>query len=274
MFEVLIILLLTGLSCGLLGSLLVLRNQSMLADALAHSVLLGIVLGFFLVRSLDSPILILGATLFGVLAVLAIEGLSSVKLTHDAATGLVFTTFFATAVILISIFARNVHLDLDMVLMGEVLFTPLNRVELLGISLPVALVKSGGLLLAIVLFLGLTYQHLKIFLFDKNHAQLSGLSVRRLQIIIVFLVSLTVVLAFDIAGSIAVIGFLVAPAMAAQLWARHFHSFLGMVAFFSCLMVVIGYALGMHFDLSLSGICAVTGLGLYVTSLLIKKIKV
>lgn len=53
--EVLLILLLMGLSCGLLGSLLVLRNQSMLADALAHSVLLGIVLGFFIAHSLDIP---------------------------------------------------------------------------------------------------------------------------------------------------------------------------------------------------------------------------
>ncbi|MGT2828410.1 metal ABC transporter permease [Streptococcus hillyeri] len=274
MSEVLLILLLMGLSCGLLGSLLVLRNQSMLADALAHSVLLGIVLGFFVARSLDSPILVLGATLFGVLAVFAIESISSGNLTHDAATGLVFTTFFALGVILISVFARNVHLDLDIVLMGEVLFTPLNRIDILGMSLPVALAKSAGLLLVVLLFFGIFYNHLKLFLFDRNQAQLSRLSVKALQIVIVFLVSLTVVIAFDIAGSITVISFLVAPAMAAQLWSRHFHSFLGFVGLFSSLMVIIGYVLGIHFDLSLSGICAVTGLGVYVLALLVRKLKV
>lgn len=274
MSEVLLILLLMGLSCGLLGSLLVLRNQSMLADALAHSVLLGIVLGFFVTRSLDSPILVLGATLFGVLAVFAIESISSGRLANDAATGLVFTTFFALGVILISLFARNVHLDLDIVLMGEVLFTPLNRVDILGISFPVALVKSAGLLLAVLLFLGIFFNHLKLFLFDKNQAQLSGLVVKKLQVVIVFLVSLTVVVAFDIAGSITVISFLVAPAMAAQIWSRHFHSFLGFVGLFSCLMVIIGYALGMYFDLSLSGICAISGLGVYVLALLVRKAKV
>lgn len=274
MSEVLLILLLMGLSCGLLGSLLVLRNQSMLADALAHSVLLGIVLGFFVARSLDSPILVLGATLFGVLAVFAIESISSGNLTHDAATGLVFTTFFALGVILISVFARNVHLDLDIVLMGEVLFIPLNRIDILGMSLPVALAKSAGLLLVVLLFFGIFYNHLKLFLFDRNQAQLSRLSVKALQIVIVFLVSLTVVIAFDIAGSITVISFLVAPAMAAQLWSRHFHSFLGFVGLFSSLMVIIGYVLGIHFDLSLSGICAVTGLGVYVLALLVRKLKV
>lgn len=274
MSEVLLILLLMGLSCGLLGSLLVLRNQSMLADALAHSVLLGIVLGFFVARSLDSPILVLGATLFGVLAVFAIESISSGNLTHDAATGLVFTTFFALGVILISVFARNVHLDLDIVLMGEVLFTPLNRIDILGMSLPLALAKSAGLLLVVLLFFRIFYNHIKLFLFDRNQAQLSRLSVKALQIVIVFLVSLTVVIAFDIAGSITVISFLVAPAMAAQLWSRHFHSFLGFVGLFSSLMVIIGYVLGIHFDLSLSGICVVTGLGVYVLALLVRKLKV
>lgn len=60
MLEVLLILLAVGSSCGLIGSILVVRNQAMLADALSHSVLLGIVLGFFVSHSLDSPCSCLG----------------------------------------------------------------------------------------------------------------------------------------------------------------------------------------------------------------------
>lgn len=213
----------------------------------------------------------LGATLFGVLAVYSIEKISSARIRHDAATGMVFTTFFALAVILISLFARNVHLDLDMVLMGEVLFTPLNRMVILGLSLPVALVKAAVLLLVSLLFFAINFHHLKVFLFDKSQAQLSGLSVKSLQLAIVFLVSLTVVLAFDVAGSITVISFLVAPAMAAQLWVRRFHSFLGLDIIFSSLIVLLGYAVGMHFDLSLSGVTAVSGLLVYLLAVLIKR---
>lgn len=93
MFEVLLILMVIASSCGLLGSILVVKNQSMLADALSHSVLLGIVLGFFISHSLDSPLLIVGASLFGLLSVLAIDRLHSRKIAHDAATGLVFSFF-------------------------------------------------------------------------------------------------------------------------------------------------------------------------------------
>lgn len=270
MSEVFVILLVTGWSCGLLGSLLVLRNQSMLADALSHSVLLGIVLGFFVSGNLDSPFLVIGATVFGCLAVFAIEAISTTSLNHDAATGMIFTSFFATAVILISLFARNAHLDIDMVLMGEVLFAPLNRVVFLGVSVPLALIKSGVLFLIILTFFYLAYQRLKLFLFDQSQAQMSGMSVKHLRIVIVFLTSLAVVLAFDVAGSITVISFLVAPAMAAQLWVRHFHHFLGLVLLLSTAIVVIGYTLGMTFDLSLAGLCAMSGLGIYLIALLFK----
>ncbi|HFI0172841.1 TPA: metal ABC transporter permease, partial [Streptococcus suis] len=222
MLEVFLILLAVGSSCGLIGSVLVVRNQAMLADALSHSVLLGIVLGFFVSHSLDSPLLLFGAAVFGLLTVLAIEGLHTRKLAQDAATGLLFTFFFALAVILISLFARNVHLDLDMVLMGEVLFAPLNRLDFLGLSLPLALVKSVGLLLVLLVFFFLNFQALTLYLLDKEQAKLQGIATKRLELGLIFLVSLTTVSSFEAVGSMAVIVFLLAPSMAALPWSKHF----------------------------------------------------
>lgn len=260
MLEVLLILLAVGSSCGLIGSVLVVRNQAMLADALSHSVLLGIVLGFFVSHSLDSPLLLFGAAVFGLLTVLAIEGLHTRKLAQDAATGLLFTFFFALAVILISLFARNVHLDLDMVLMGEVLFAPLNRLDFLGLSLPLALVKSVALLLVLLVFFFLNFQALTLYLLDKEQAKLQGIATKRLELGLIFLVSLTTVLSFEAVGSMAVIVFLVAPSMAALPWSKHFCQFLVFGQCCAILMIVLGFGLASWLDLTMSGTCSVMGL--------------
>ncbi|HFU4218517.1 TPA: metal ABC transporter permease [Streptococcus suis] len=260
MLEVFLILLAVGSSCGLIGSVLVVRNQAMLADALSHSVLLGIVLGFFVSQNLDSPLLLLGAAFFGLLTVLAIEGLHTRKLAQDAATGLLFTFFFALAVILISLFARNVHLDLDMVLMGEVLFAPLNRLDLYGLSMPLALVKSVGILLVLLVFFFLNFQALKLYLLDKEQATLQGITTQRLEWSLLFLVSLTTVFSFEAVGSMAVIVFLVAPSMAVLPWSRHFFQFLVLGQCCAILMIVLGFGLASWLDLTMSGTCSVMGL--------------
>ncbi|HFI0256619.1 TPA: metal ABC transporter permease [Streptococcus suis] len=270
MLEVLVILFVVGCSCGLIGSVLVVRNQSMLADALSHSVLLGIVLGFLISQNLDSPLLLLGAAIFGLLTIVAIDGLHTRKLAQDAATGLLFTFFFAIAVILISLFARNVHLDMDMVLMGEVLFAPLNRIDLLGISLPLALVKSVGLLLVLVLFFFLSLQPLKLYLLDKEQAKLQGIRTRPLELSLLFLVSLTTVLSFEVVGSMTVIVFLLAPSMAALPWSKHFFQFLVFGQCFAILTVFLGFLCANWFDLTMSGTCAVLSLVMVCLSTLVK----
>lgn len=271
MSEVWLILLLVAWSCGLMGSILVLRDESMLADALSHSVLLGIVLGFFISQSLESPLLIGGAAGFGVLSVLAIDFLHTRKIAHDAATGLVFSFFFALGVILISMFARNVHLDVDIVLMGEVLFAPLNRVDIMGLSLPVALVKAGVTLVVNVLFFLVYYQPLKLYLFDATQARLAGVKTKRWQLLILLLVSFTTVLSFDAIGSMTVIVFLVAPAMTVLAWAPSFSKLLLWTQIVGFLTVTVGYMIAYTLDLTMSGTCAVVSLVGFIISVCAKK---
>lgn len=269
MSEVLLILIALSLSCSLLGSLLVVNNQSPVADALSHSILLGVVLAFFLVQDLDSPFLILGASLFGLLTVYGIDWLESHRLAYDAATGLVFSFFFAVAVILISLFARNVHLDLDMVLLGEVIFAPLDRVTVLGLSLPLGLLKSSLIFLIVLGFLLLTGNRLSQSLFDSRQAGLVGVRVLLLRFLTMSLVSLVIVIAFDIVGVISVISFLLAPAMTALFWSKHFSNFLVLSAGFGLLGVFLGYYIAIQYDLTMSGTCAFVAFLIFLVNLVI-----
>ena len=119
---------LIAISGALLGSFLLLRGMALTSDAISHTVLLGIVVAFLLMTDVfglegdtSSPWLIIGAALAGVATVVLTELLyHSGLVRQDAALGLAFPLLFAIAVILVSRFAEDVHLDEDMVLVGEI----------------------------------------------------------------------------------------------------------------------------------------------------------
>jgi len=119
---------LIAISGALVGAFLLLRGFALVSDAISHTVLLGIVLAFLFMTfvlgmeaDLNSPLLILGASAAGVLTVLLTEALSRSGLVRqDAALGLIFPLLFALAVILVSRFVDDVHLDEDAIMVGEI----------------------------------------------------------------------------------------------------------------------------------------------------------
>src|SRR5215213_9047667 len=111
-FEIQLIASLVAVACALLGVFLVLRRMAMMSDAISHTVLLGIVIAFFITKSITSPLLLIGATLMGLVTVSLVELINRTRLVReDAAIGLVFPAIFSIAVILISRFAGDVHFD-------------------------------------------------------------------------------------------------------------------------------------------------------------------
>lgn len=115
--------------CGaLLGTFLLLRGMSLTSDAISHTVLLGIVVAFMVMTSLfgldpdmSSPWLIIGAAGAGVATVVLTELIyRSGLVKQDAALGLAFPLLFAVAIILVSRFVDDVHLDEDAVMVGEI----------------------------------------------------------------------------------------------------------------------------------------------------------
>ncbi len=124
---------LVSMSGSWLGVFLLLRKSALTSDAISHTVLLGIVGAFFFMIAigldpqLSSPFLLIGATIAGVMTVVLTELVQRSQLVKsDAALGLVFPLLFAIAVIMISRFAEDVHLDTDAVLVGEIGVAALN----------------------------------------------------------------------------------------------------------------------------------------------------
>jgi manganese/zinc/iron transport system permease protein len=259
--EIQLIAVLVAAACALPGVFLVLRQMAMMSDAISHTVLLGIVLVFFVVRDLGSPLLIVGAAATGVLTVSLIELLNRTGLVkQDAAIGLVFPALFSIAVILISRYVRGVHLDVDSVLLGELAFAPFDRMQLFGLDLPHSAVVMGVILVVNILFIVLFYKELKLATFDPGLAAALGFSPALIHYALMTLVSVTAVGAFDAVGSILVVALIITPAAAAYLLTDDLRAMLGWSVAIGVVSAIGGYWLARSMNANIAGSMAtITG---------------
>lgn len=259
--EIQLIAAVVAVACALPGVFLVLRQMAMMSDAISHTVLLGIVIMFFLVQSLESPLLILGAAGMGVITVSLVELLNRTKLVkHDAAIALVFPALFSVAVILISRFARGVHLDVDAVLLGELAFAPFDRVSFLGLDLPRALVVMGVILAINTTLIVLFFKELKLATFDTGLAATLGFSPVLIHYGLMASVSITAVGAFDAVGSILVVALMVTPAAAAYLLTNDLKRMLWLSGAIGVISALGGYWMARAMDANIAGSMAtITG---------------
>lgn len=254
-FEIIAIAAMVAATCALPGVFLVLRRQALLSDAISHAILLGIVLAFFVTEDLASPLLVLAAAATGVLTVSLVELLERTRrVREDAAIGLVFPALFSAGVILISRYAGSVHLDVDAVLLGELVFAPFNRLEWGGVDLgPRILWLMGAILLLNLLFLALFYKELKLTTFDAGLAAALGFAPGVVHYAFMVLVSVTAVGAFDAVGSVLVVALMIAPPAAAYLLTDRLPRLLALSVALGVLSALSGYALAYRLDASVSG---------------------
>jgi len=252
--EIQIIAVIVAIACALPGTFLVLRRMAMMSDAISHTVLLGIVLGYFLLGSLESPFLILAAAAMGVVTVSLTELLMRTRLVRqDAAIGLVFPALFSIAVILISRFARGVHLDVDAVLLGELAFAPFDHIYFLGYDLPRSMVVMGVTLLVNTTLIALFYKELKLTTFDAGLAVALGFSPTLIHYGLMLMVSVTAVAAFDAVGSVLVVALMITPPAAAYLLTNRLSRMLLYSAALAAAGALAGFWMAWFLDANIAG---------------------
>jgi len=218
--EILLIAIAVSVACAIPGVFLVLRRMSMMADAITHTVFLGIVLAFFVTEDLNSPLLLVGATVVGVGTVWLTEMIHNTGLVNeDASIGIIFPLLFSIAIILVSLYSGNAHLDVDTALLGEIAFAPFDRWIVNGTDLgPVSLWISLGVAVINLVLVMLFYKELQLSNFDPLLAGLFGFMPALIHYVLMTMVSLTVVASFQAVGAILVIGLMIGPAVIAYLW--------------------------------------------------------
>lgn len=261
----------TAAACAVPGSFLVLRRQSLAGDAIGHVMLLGLAVGFLLGGSLRSPLVVLGAAAVGVLTVAIVEALEKSRLVRsDAALGLVYPALFSIGVILVSQMPKDVHFDVDAVLLGDLVHAPLRRFTWAGRDFgPWSFVVMSALFVVNLFFVIVLYQPLKISTFDTDHATTLGVRPGIIHYMLMSLVSLTVVAAFDAAGAVLVVAFLVAPAAIAYLMTDRLSVMIALSIFIALAGAIFGSEVADRLDANIAGAIAVVLGGFFMATLLL-----
>ncbi|MFN3529396.1 MAG: metal ABC transporter permease [Bacteroidia bacterium] len=199
---------LVGISCGMLGVFIVLRNMSLIGDALSHAILPGVVVGF-MIAGHSIFAFFTGSVIAGLVAALSITWLQQhVKTKEDAAIGIVFSAMFALGIIGISAVTRQegVHLDMKDFLFGNVLGISNQDLWLTGL---------------ITFYVGLSllafYRFFFVTTFQSVMAQTTGINTRLMHYFMMMLLSFTVVASLQSVGVILVVAMLIIPASTALL---------------------------------------------------------
>jgi manganese/zinc/iron transport system permease protein len=242
-------------SSALVGTFLVLRKMTMLANSLSHTILVGIVMAFLWTYgtgratpehpNISIHILLIASLIMGLVTAFLTELLTKgARLQEDASTGIVFTSLFAIGVIAVTLLTRNAHIGTEAV-MGNVDALQVSDAKLVYVVLAINL-------LTILLF----FKEFKITTFDPGLSRAFGIAPAFFSYLLMTQVSLTAIGAFRAVGVLMVLAFITGPALTARLLTNTLQGMLSMAIAIGVLASLLGVALSRHiltvYDVSLS----------------------
>lgn len=249
---------LVAAAAALLGTFLVLRGNAMIADAISHAIVLGIVVVWLATHVTSGPVQLVGAAVTGVVTVFLIEALAaSRRVKPDAAIGLVFPALFAIGVLLLNLYARDVHIDTHTVLLGEIGFVWLDTMSVAGVEVPRAVVWMSLITVINAAFVLAFFKELKLGIFDRELAVALGLAPTALFYALFALTSTTAVAAFDAVGAVLFVAFVIVPPAAAYMLTDRLVPMLLLAVVIGVAASLSGYPLALALDVSIGGMMAV-----------------
>jgi len=265
-FSIWIVLMgvLVGTACGLVGNYLLLRRMALVGDAISHSILLGLIVAFLIFRHVDTPVMFAGALAAGLLTVAIIEFIhKQTRVKVDSAICIAFTSLFALGVTLVSLAesAGPVHIDADCVLYGEIALVPLEPPLLWGrVALgPPSVLRMAGVTVVLVVGILCFYKELLITSFDPGLSKSMGLKTGVWHYGLMTALSLVVVSAFESVGAILAVAMLIVPAMFAAQLSTRLPVRLVLTAGHAVISALLGYHLSIWLKCSAAGAMVVCG---------------
>jgi manganese/iron transport system permease protein len=227
-----VVAVLVGVACAVVGCYVVLRSMAFIGDAMAHSILPGVAVAYLLKGSL-----LVGALVAAIAVALGIGVFSRQgRLKEDSAIGILFAAAFSLGVILISSI-RTYAVDLSHILFGNVL----------GVA-TIDLLMTAGLVVLVLAVVLLLYKELLVVSFDPVLAATLRLPAERLRTVLLVLLALTVVVSLQSVGIGLVTSMLVTPGATAYLLTRRLPRMMGIAAGIGALSSVIGLYASYYLD--------------------------
>jgi manganese/iron transport system permease protein len=229
---------LVGIVCAVVGTYVVLRGMAFFGDALAHTILPGIALGYLVSGGAREPLFwwALGTAIVASLGIGAISRNAEIK--EDTAIGIIFAGMFALGIAMIST-VRSYAVDLSHFLFGDVLSVSTQSLWLILIF--------GGLVLVIIFAF---YKEFMTLSFDPVLAATLRLPVGMLNNLLLALIAVTVAVSLQTVGVALMVAMLVTPAATAYLLTHRLSRMMMLAAVFASLSGVIGLYLSYYLSIA------------------------
>lgn len=214
---------LVGILCPVVGIYLIVQRMALLGDVIAHAVLPGLAIAFFLKVNI-----LIGAFISGSLSTLVIAWIrSQSRVKADAAMAVTFSGFFALGITLMTLLKSK--LDLDSFLFGDILGVTIADVQ-----------RTAIITIIVLLLVRVFYKELLFYTFDKLGAQAQGFPVNALHYGLMAAITLTIVASMQTVGVVLVISLLVGPGITAYLLVKELHHIMGLGAMIGVIAGITG----------------------------------
>lgn len=249
----LMVAVMVGIICAVVGSYLMVQRLALLGDAISHSLLPGLAVAFLLGINL-----FIGAFIAGIISTVLIAWIhrrSPVK--EDAAMGIVFSAFFALGITLITVIQKDNKIDLNHFLFGNILGVTASEVR-----------DTAIIVVLVLVCVVLLYKELLFYSFDPLGAQASGLPVGLLNAGLMVLIAMTVVASMKAVGVILVLALLITPGATAYLLVPRLHQVMMLGAAIGVFSSVAGMYLSYYFNLPSGPAIVLVTFGLFMVAFL------
>ena len=234
MWRGLLAAMMVGMICSVLGTYVILQGMAFFGDALAHTILPGVVIAYLVGWPLT-----VGALIFGVLSAIGIGALSHrSEVREDTAIGVIFAGSFALGVAMLST-VRSYAVDLAHILFGDVL----------GVS-PTDLWVTAGLGAVVLLVVFAFYKEFLVMAFDPTLAVVLRLPVKTLRYLLLILIAVTIVISLQTVGMALMLAMLITPAAAAQLLTRRLPTMMAVAALIGAFSNITGLYISYYINIA------------------------
>jgi len=228
---------LVGAVCAFLSAYLMLKGWSLIGDALGHAVVPGVAVAYLLGLPYSAGAFVAG----GLAAASMVLVRARTRLREDAVIGIIFTSFFALGLLIVSL--NPTAVDVQAIVMGNIL----------GISdgdvIQVVIISLVSLAILV-----LKWKDLMLVFFDENHARTVGLNPRALQVLFFALLAACTVAALQTVGAILVIAMVVTPGATAYLLTDRFRNLLVIAVILGSATAAVGAYISFFLDGATGGV--------------------
>ena len=256
-FEIVIVIILSAITCSIPGAFLVMRRNYYAADTTNRSAMLGIAVALIFSSYLSSPLVIILGSITSGLAMILIKKIKEFTSFRAKGLSIIISSAFLCFGILIAAnlsFNNTTNFDLSIIYLGETAFTYFNRLRVFGVDIgSYALYAVSFILVINIILVTVFYKEFKIDGVDKNYAASIEMKESTIDYLLLIMTSLSVSVSFQTAGIFMTSAFILGPAATALFYTKRLSTLAFVSVFISSVACLAGFGIAWPNEVSISG---------------------